>query len=111
RCWTLWTVEVEILASWAMARIEVVGFSVRSWAALSLPAALLMGRVRPSLPSLVFEWAFCALERRRILAMVPAERPTVVAISRLDQCGRELRIRCAAAVRSVRVKGSPWVMF
>jgi hypothetical protein len=67
--------------------------------------------VRPSLLILGFDCAFCAVEPRRTLPTVPADRPVAAAIIRLDHCGCDPMIRSAAVIRSVRVSGSSWMMF
>jgi hypothetical protein len=48
-------VEGDTSASFAIARIDAMGLSASSSAAFSLPAALSMGRTRPSLPTLVVD--------------------------------------------------------
>jgi hypothetical protein len=46
-------VDGDIPASLAIARIDAVGFSASNSLTFRLPAALLIGRARPSLPTLV----------------------------------------------------------
>jgi hypothetical protein len=87
-----------------MARTGACGCLVNSSAASSRPAVASSGRVLPSRPSLVFNFANCGVERRLIAAIVLGESPVQVAILESERCGSSVRMRSAAAVRSDRLR-------
>jgi hypothetical protein len=107
---TSFAVAGEIPAALAISRKVAWGRALISCCALKRPSAASSGLTRPSRPSLDGPWASAVPARRRIVATVPAAKPVAWPIQRSDRCGWQPSMRCAAALRSASVNGSPWMM-
>jgi hypothetical protein len=102
-------VVTETPACRAISRNEARGFVDKNFAARRRPLAGLTGRVFPSRPSRGPNLGISSVAHPRNLPTVLFDTPAISAIDRSDQCGYDAKTLLAAALRSERVSGKPWV--